>query len=348
MKRLILSLTILCALQAWSQSDKSAAFNHLDLSLTTGTTGIGFDVSMPVNNFLDLRTGFAFMPHITQKMHFGVEIGDDPNLSRSRIERLTSLLQEVIGNNIDDQITMDAMPTYWNWKVLADVKPFKNKHWHFTAGFFLGNKQIGKAVNSMEDMSTLMALTIYNKMYDNVSHGRPIVSAGSYTFDEEEVRRKLMEYGQMGISMGRYKHDVYYEEDEICTQDYWDAVNDVFYFEGDIIHHKGDVKHARGDRYRMVPDENSMVSARAFANSFKPYLGFGYGGRLIKGDDSWHVSFDAGALFWGGTPSVKTHDGTDLMNDVENVHGKVGDYIDIMKSFKVFPVLNLRITKRLF
>ena len=185
-------------------------------------------------------------------------------------------------------------------------------------------------------------------MYDNVSNGRPIVSADSYTFDQDDVRKKIISYGQMGISMGTYKHDVYYEEDVICTEDYWDAVNDIFYFEGDYIHHKGDIKHARGDVYRMMPDENSMVSARAFANSFKPYLGFGYGGRLLKDDDSWQVSFDAGMMFWGGKPKVVTHDGTDLVNDVDNVRGRVGDYVDLISNFKVFPLLNLRITKRIF
>ena len=97
-----------------------------------------------------------------------------------------------------------------------------------------------------------------------------------------------------------------------------------------------------------MPDENSMVKAWAYANRIKPYVGFGYGGRLLKKDDSWHVSFDCGAMFWGGVPKVVTHDGTDLVNDVRNIPGKVGDYVDIIKNFHVFPVLNLRLTKRLF
>ena len=82
--------------------------------------------------------------------------------------------------------------------------------------------------------------------------------------------------------------------------------------------------------------------------AFQTIPRFGYGGQLLKNDPSWQVSFDCGALFWGGTPRIVTHDGTDLVNDVENVRGKVGDYVDIVKKFKVFPVLNLRITKRIF
>ena len=30
------------------------------------------------------------------------------------------------------------------------------------------------------------------------------------------------------------------------------------------------------------------------------------------------------------------------------IRGKVGDYVDIINSFKVFPVLNVRITKTIF
>ena len=53
-------------------------------------------------------------------------------------------------------------------------------------------------------------------------------------------------------------------------------------------------------------------------------------------------------MFWGGTPDIITHDGTHLSKDVINIGGKVGDYVDLIKGVKAFPVLNLRITRRLF
>jgi hypothetical protein len=37
-----------------------------------------------------------------------------------------------------------------------------------------------------------------------------------------------------------------------------------------------------------------------------------------------------------------------LAKDVENIGGKVGDYVDLVKGCKVFPVVNLRITRRIF
>ena len=91
-----------------------------------------------------------------------------------------------------------------------------------------------------------------------------------------------------------------------------------------------------------------MVKAEVRVNAFKPYLGFGYGGRLFKGDDRYMVSFDCGAMFWGGTPSILTHDGTDLAKDVEDVQWRVGDYVRLIKGVKAFPVLNVRITRTLF
>ena len=333
---------------------ESHAFDHLDLSLTTGSTGIGFDVSMPINDMFSLRAGYAIMPHFSRRLHFGVDVGDNPEESQSKFDRLSGLLTSLTGNQVDNQVDMVTTPTYWNWKLLLDVKPLKNKHWHFTAGIYAGNRQIGKAVNAIEDMSSLLAVSMYNNLYNKAVNNEPLVNFNGtdiYINDPSgnlDLRQKLMDYGMMGINMGEYKNDVLYEEDVVATYDFFDYENDIFYAEGDVIHHAGDVKIAKGSHYRMVPDENSMVKAWAYVNKFKPYIGFGYGGKLLKRDDSWQVSFDCGAMFWGGTPKVVTHDGTDLVNDVTNVPGKVGDYINLIKGFKVLPVLNLRITKRIF
>lgn len=340
------------------------AFSHLDLSLTSGSTGIGFDVAMPINNTFSLRAGYAFMPHFTHAMHFGVNVARpdeelDPEVSAHRFNRLAELLEGFTGNKVDNVVEMIGKPTYWNWKLLVDVFPLRDKHWHVTAGIYAGNSQVAAAVNSIEDMPSTMAVGIYNNLYYKAVNMEPLAKIGdNYSYLPEEVREKLEEYGMMSIHMADYKHDIYYDEDVVATKS--DFVGDIYYNKGDIIYHSTawtdadgvehgpDIKHKKGDPYRMVPDANSMVKAWAYAKRFKPYLGFGYGGRLIKGDPRWMLSFDCGAMFWGGVPRIVTHDGTDLINDVENVRGKVGDYVDIIKKFKVFPVANLRITWRIF
>jgi hypothetical protein len=91
-----------------------------------------------------------------------------------------------------------------------------------------------------------------------------------------------------------------------------------------------------------------MVKADMKVNAFKPYIGFGYDGRLVKGNDRLHVGFDAGIMFWGGKPCLYAHDGTDLIKDVENITGKVGDYVDQMSKLVIYPVANVRFTYTIF
>ena len=110
--------------------------------------------------------------------------------------------------------------------------------------------------------------------------------------------------------------------------------------------HVGD--YPDGTPYRMEPDANNMVSCKIKVNNFRPYLGFGYGGKLSNRSDRNWISFDCGAMFWGGTPRVITHDGVDLAKDVKNISGKVGDYVSLFKAVKVYPVLELRLTHRIF
>jgi hypothetical protein len=253
-------------------------------------------------------------------MHFGVQVGDDAKTSDTKFERLSGLLEGLTGFKVDNQIEMIGKPTMNNFKFLIDVFPFKNdKRFHFTAGFYYGSSQIAKAYNATEDMPSLMAVSIYNNLYKKVSNHEPIYDGN---FLDPEIEDKVISYGRMAIHIGDYAQDVY------------DA-------DGNLI-------HSKGDPYMMEPDENSMCKAKVTVNSFKPYLGVGYGGKLFKNSDKYHVAVDLGVLFWGGTPKIVTHDGTDLANDVENISGKVGDYVDLLKTFKIYPVLNVRFVRTIF
>ncbi len=340
----------------------SKPFSHLDLSLTTGTTGLGIDIATPMGNQFRLRAGFAFMPHVGKTLHFGVQVGQKAEdqteeefdiISQSRFDKLSGLLTGFTGYEVDNKVDMRATPTYYNFNLLVDFFPLRNnKHWHLTTGIYLGNKQIGKAVNTIEDMPSLLAVGIYNNLYDRAVRGEKIATVGeSDIYLPNALADKLMDYGKMSIHLGDYSHDVLAEEDIYYPNDQWITDENgewQWVTTEDVMIHKGEVLYHEGDAYRMVPDKNSMVKAWAYVNKLKPYVGFGYDGRLVKNDDRWHIGFDAGVLFWGGSPSIITHDGTDLTNDVNNIRGKVGDYVDIIKKFEVFPVINLRITRRLF
>lgn len=324
MKKIVLLLIAVCSgLVANSQTtegQEKGFFKHLDASLTMGTTGLGLDMATPMGEYAQLRAGFSFMPHIHYKARFEVQIGDDPIKSNQKFQTLSKVLNDMTGYQVNNYVDVIGVPTFYNFNLFVDVFPFKqNKHWHFTAGFYWGNSQIAKAYNTTEDMPSLVAVGIYNTMYEKAIKKEPFATvyykgvAHPITDDPEYqdmLYDKFMEYGRMGVRIGDYVSD--------------------------------------GSPYIVEPDQNSMVKAQVRANAFKPYVGFGYGGRLIKGDDRYKVSFDCGAMFWGGNPSVITHDGTDLANDVENIRGNVGTYVKLIKAVKVFPVLNVRFTRSLF
>ena len=107
------------------------------------------------------------------------------------------------------------------------------------------------------------------------------------------------------------------------------------------------VVYRKGETYFVKPAEDNMIHSEGYINKFKPYIGFGYGGHLFKGSETM-ISFDAGVMFWGGSPKLVTHDGVDLVHDLPKIRGSVGRTVDFAKMFTVFPVINLRLTQRIF
>ena len=343
--------------QYWKEHD---IFQHLDVSMTLGTTGLGIDVASPVTEWAQLRLGYEFMPHFTKRMSFEMTINGQPaksydsdgNRQETRFDKLNNFMYGFTGFDMEDHADMIGKPTLNNFKFLVDVFPFKNdKRWHFTAGFYWGPSKFAEAVNSTEAMVSLVSAGIYNKMYASAKNGGDLITfdanefpslAGVSILMPDPVRAKFLEYGDMGFVVGYYTHDI------------TDADGNVLVSK-DMIDSKGNTVQRP---YIVEPDEDGMVRVSASSNSFKPYIGFGYGGNLLKGRDDWKVSFDCGAMFWGGTPDLVVHHGLklpygkyrdiSLTEDVENISGKVGTYVDLFKALKVFPVLSLRITKRIF
>ena len=322
---IILATCWMALATASAQDIGQKAFGHLDAGFTLGTTGIGLDAAMPINDAIRLRAGFSFMPKFDYPMSFEVQVGDDPTTSNSKFERLSSMLEVFTGNKVDNRIDMIGQPTYWNFNFMADIFPFHNKHWHLTAGFYLGPSQIAKAFNTTEDMPSLVSVGIYNNLYEELTRDDP--ATGLPWFIEHSRIEEIL-----GFSLD---HAQLFQMRELLQSN------------GRMGIHVGDYKTS-GKPYMMEPDENSMAKAKIKMNSLKPYIGFGYQGKLLKNDDRYHIGFDCGAMFWGGTPRITTHDGTSLTKDVENIGGHVGDYVDFFKVFKVFPVVNLRVTRTIF
>ena len=318
-------------------------FTHLDVSLTGGTEGLGLDVATPLGDYVQLRTGFSFIPYFEKTISYSVGVGDDGTISQSRFDQLGNLFQQVTGCQLADQINMVGHPSFANYKLLVDVLPFEKKNWHFTAGFYLGNATVAKASSTAEAVPTMLALNIFNRMI-HCAIGEDGEGGGTF-----------IEWGDFNLGLDKDLEDKLYNMAVERTKGYVEGFDDLSFDEQTaVLHQYGTYSMRIGDRvsdgspYLLSPDEHGMVKMEVKTNRFKPYLGFGYGGSLLRNSDRYQVSFDCGAMFWGGSPKIIMHDGTDLIHDVTNVEGRIGRYCDIARSMKVYPVVSLRLTRRIF
>ena len=294
----------------WDQCERYQIINHLDAAITLGTTGIGLELATPVTKWTRLRVGFDWMPSFKLPMLFDINTYSD-GLPSNNFNKVQEMLYNLTGIEMDDKIKMYGKPTFNNFKLLVDVFPFQNnRHWHFTAGFFIGNTQIAKAYNSLDEKPTLVGLNIYNRAYTYFTHVTDIfdvpTGGGNYLDPDlvEQLIARFNQYGRMGVHMGDFKD---------------------------------------GTPYIMEPASDGTVGAKAYANRFRPYLGFGYSGNLDP-LGKWQIGFEAGAMFWGGVPDVINQDGVNMTKDLINIRGKVGTYIGIIRALPVYPVINLRIS----
>lgn len=297
----------------FQKMNEHGVFNTIELAANVGTSGFGIEVASPVTKWAKLRVGMDFMPKFDIPMTFGLDNYVDGQVG-NKFDRIQELMYDMSGMTIDKDIHVQSKPTMNNLRVIVDVYPFRNRHWHVSAGFFVGAASVGTAVNKMEEMPSLLAMNMYDRLYDGITSpdfleqiiDRPIFS--DVYLDPEvavKLQEKMLEYGELGIHVGDYKD---------------------------------------GTPYMMMPDEDGMVKAKAKVNRFRPYVGFGYEGGLSD-DGRWMCGFDAGVQFWGGCPKVTTHDGT-VLNDLVNLRGKVNNYMDIMKALVVYPTINFRISYR--
>ena len=319
MSNKLTTLVLAAALSAGSAVAGTFDFNpDLSVAVDAGSTGIGFEFESRLNELLQVRAGFDWMPHFEFPMHFSIEMGNDgdpgyDSEGRSRFDRMAGYLEDMTGFKIDQQVDMIGVPHFHNIKLLVDVFPFQNKHWYFTAGFYAGPSVIGRAYNRTEDMTTLMSVAMYNNIYDKV-------------YDIEYNDESELDGVFLGLELPP-------------------VINEKILSAGRMGMHVGDFKD--GSRYMMEPDENNMVKAEMKVNAFKPYLGAGFSGLIDKKNDRLNFAADCGIMFWGGSPRVYTHDGTEITS-LNNLNGQVGRYVNISNKFKVFPVLNLSVSYRLF
>ncbi len=294
----------------FSGKEQTKLFGHLDLGISLGSTGIGVNLTSHINKTLHLRAAFTFLPHITSTTDFTVRSGNYDKNGKW----VSSDINEFI--DLLEEITGFVVDN----KIYMRRQPRLNNFSMMLDVYPFHKKNwhatvgfyVGNSVVGTAENVTDEMTALVSVGFYNAIYEKVINDEPIYkdAYIDPEIGDRMMEYGRMGIRVGDFVSD--------------------------------------GTAYLMEPDENNMVSAKVKVNKFKPYFGVGYSGRLIKGDDRFGIAVDCGLMTWGGTPDIYTHDGTNLVKDVRNVTGKVGHYVHTIEKVKVYPVLSVTFTRKLF
>lgn len=290
------------------QSAGTAFVETMDLGVTLGTTGIGLEVSAMPTSFLRVRAGVDYMPRFNVPVRFNLDSYRDGALSGSDFSEIQDMMKQISGFDVDQTVKMNCKANMVNFKLMIDVFPLRNKHWYATAGFYWGTSRIGSAVNDMSEMPSLLAIGMFNQMHDwalTTDFIETPIYDNVYLDPDvaDRLKEKMEESGRVGIHVGDFRD---------------------------------------GTPYMMEPDSDGLVKADLRVNSFKPYLGLGYV-TAVGRDKRINIGVDGGVLFWGGKPRLVTHENVDLVGDVVDIKGEVGDYVGVVKSLTVYPVLNFRV-----
>ena len=287
---------------------------HLEVGVNAGTLGVGIDFSTPINNYLSLRGGYTFMPKFTVNMKFGVGIED--NLYR----------YDEAGEPLYDE---NGNPEFTEFgKMINLVEEF--------TGNKVNNEITMQATPSMHNFKLLVDVYPFQNKRWRFTGG---IYAGA-----SNIARVCNSAEDMPTLYAANMFNMMYEKAELD-----EPIVSMFGFDfyaGPALLEYGSIGldmgvRADGSTYKMTPNEFCIVSVEARTNVFKPYLGFGYTG----GRGKTHYNFDCGILFWGGAPNLITHDGTNLTYDINNLEGKIGEYIGIARQFTVYPNISIGISR---
>ncbi len=293
--------------------DNNGIFTHLDAGVSIGTGGIGIDVSSNITRYARLRMGVDWMPPFSVPMSFSIQSYSDGAINQGNFERLQKYMKALSGVDVDDQVDMHGKPSMAQFKLLADFYPVPDLGLRVTAGFFIGKSRVAKAQNTIWEMPSLLAVNLYNHFYDyfmETDFMETPIYGDIYLdpFVVDEVREDLEKNGYLGIHVGDFKD---------------------------------------GTPYILHPDTDGMVKANMFVNAFRPYVGVGYT-TPFKHNRRLIFDVDLGMLMWGGEPRIVTNEGVNLTKDVVDIKGRVGSYVRFARNFKVYPMLNFRLSFRTF
>ena len=158
-------------------------FNHLSVGLTTGTSGTGIDVAMPVHKLVSVRAGFS-------GMGWG-EIKFKAINTATEITQMQMVEEEaLVRAQMVDKVELSLKPNFWNFYVLGEVHPFKNQPFYFSAGLFVGSQNFLHFRNTNDGglgflYDANLKVEDYNQLYR--TNYPPIgLKFGDYVFTADE------------------------------------------------------------------------------------------------------------------------------------------------------------------
>lgn len=364
--------------------------SHMDLGISVGTTGIGIDLAVPVTNYVRVRAGYSYMPPIKLHSNFPIETrnGSIKNLinkadeiddflasngvdiNSEGFEDIKSMVDKFRNIEAKDYVSMNLKPNMHQFKFLVDIMPFKhNKHWSFTAGFFIGPSNVGSADNMEKEKLILEAVNAYNGLYaqypENGIHGNYLQPDGTAKSDP------FFKYGIAGFPLGNFKdgerammvpnkdNTVHAELEVAKFRPYvglgfnthlsrnkkWNLNVDagVLFITGDRRVYVDNVY--KFDASPLVMDENDRyVSGIGYFNKYNEHE---YYGEIVRFDENGWVDDNGITHNYVDCSNVLNH--VDLCNDMGVLfNGKVRDMVDIIKKLKVYPNVSISVSYRLY
>ena len=225
-------------------------FNHIDVAGTIGTSGLGFDISMPMSEWAQLRVGGVWMPYFHFGPSFGVEVSEDlpADMQGQRFQNIANTMENLLGTRPELSVKMEGDFSTSNFKCLVDIFPIKkNRNFHVTVGFYYGGTDLITAGVSQYSMRNLTAIGALNSLYrkalgdkdgivfDAEAMGINIPSgaysenanknlrawgekAGQKTvnwddLNQREVENSVYAENAFSVTLGQYSHDIVAKED---------------------------------------------------------------------------------------------------------------------------------------
>lgn len=363
----ILSLsTALLAQEKQSFSSRLAQkgiLNHMDVGVNAGTMGMGIDLAVPVTDYVRIRAGYSYMPRFTIKANFPIETSNGGSIQEF-IGKKDKINDALVQYNIDinqpefepykkaldqfrnlepkDYVTMAYKPNLHQFRFLVDVMPFKNnKHWSFTAGFFVGSSNIAEAYNMEEETQLLLAVNQYNAFYtDYLYNGRNFAGHGEIV----PLTNIFTQNGIAGFPIGYFvdgdKAMMVPSSDGTVRAEM--SVNPVRPYLG--VGYNTNL--SRNGRWKLAVDAGVMILGKPHVyvnNVYKINTS-----RIDVDNECYDIirPNEEGSDYEIDQPLSYA---IDLVRDMYNMpNGKVRDMVNTISKFKVYPNLSVTFSYRLY